>query len=389
MESVSPRERLYEVFSGTDVGVEAQIDEALRVGSDYFDLPIGFFTRVSDERQEIVRSVGDHDLIQPGESCPLKSAYCRRTVEAEGVLAVRNADDSVIDQRAIDVFDLGTYIGTKVTVNGEVYGTVCFAKEEVRDRQFSEAGELFLELLARLISTALERRRYERDIEAQNARLQQEKQRFEGIAENSFDILFRLGPGSTFTYVSSAVEPILGYEPADLVDEPFYEFVTEDAAATALPQYAEALNGEQVEGLELDFLDQSGEVVVLEVNATPISDDGEVVGVQGVGRDITDRKERERELRIKNRAFDEAEVGVVIVDPHEPGQPLIYVNRGFERITGYDESELLGRNCRMLQGEATDPDPVGELREAIQAEEPTTVELINYRRDGTPFWNRV
>jgi len=389
MESVSPRERLYEVFSGTDGDVEDRIDRALAVGSDYFDLPIGFFTRVGDERQEIVRAIGDHDLIQPGASCPLESAYCRRTVEIEGVLAVRNVDDSVIDQRAVDEFDLGTYIGTKVTVDGEVYGTVCFAAEAERDSQFSEAGELFLELLARLVGTALERRRYEREVEAQNERLQREKQRFEGIAENSFDILFRLDPESTFTYVSSAVESILGYEPAELVGEPFYEFINEEAAAAALPRYAEALNGESIEGLELDFRDRSGETVVLEVNATPISDDGEVVGVQGVGRDITDRKERERELRMKDRAIDEAEVGMVIVDPNEPGQPLIYINKGFERITGYDASELLGRNCRMLQGEATDPDAVDRLREAIKAEETATVELVNYRRDGTPFWNRV
>jgi PAS domain S-box-containing protein len=69
--------------------------------------------------------------------------------------------------------------------------------------------------------------------------------------------------------------------------------------------------------------------------------------------------------------------------------PLTYVNEQFEQITGYTESEILGRNCRFLQGEGTDPEPVAALREAIENEERVSVTLRNYRKDGTAFWNRV
>ena len=389
MGTTSPRERLYEVFAGTDGDVETKVDRALEIGADYFDLPIGFFTRIEDGDQEIVCAVGDHRLIQPGERCPLEDAYCRRTLDAEGVMAVQDVNVSSIPQRAVDVFGLGTYIGAKVLVDDEVYGTVCFAAEATRDREFSEARVLFLELLANLVGTALERRRYEREIEARNERLQREKRRFEGIAENSFDILFRVGPDAEFTYVSSAVEPILGYAPGELTGKPFSAFLTEPSASDAFAAFADLLEGEKREGLELDFLAADGDVVVLEVNATPVTENGEVVGVQGVGRDVTARKERERELRVKNRAMDEAEVGISIVDPHEPNKPLVYVNKGFERLTGYDSEEMLGRNCRFLQGPETDPAATERFSEAIEGEEAVTVELVNYRRDGTPFWNRV
>ena len=389
MASTSPRERLYEVFADDEGDVETKIDRALEIGVDYFDLPIGFLTRIEDGTQEIVQSVGDHHLIQPGDTCPLEDAYCQQTLDREGVLAVQDVNVSPIPDRAIDEFGLGTYIGVKVVVDDEVYGTVCFADESTRERAFSETKQLFLELLSNLVGTALQRRRHERMIEQRTERLRREKQRFRGIAENSFDILFRVDREASFTYVSSAVEPILGYEPHELTGNSFTEYLTEAAGSTALDAYADVLDGNTREGLELEFLDSDGSVVVLEVNATPIVDDDEVVGIQGVGRDITARQERERELHLKDRAMDEAQLGISIVDMEASGNPLIYVNEGFSRLTGYDRSEMIGRNCRFLQGPATDPEAGGRFREAIESEEAATIELINYRRDGTPFWNRV
>jgi PAS domain S-box-containing protein len=87
--------------------------------------------------------------------------------------------------------------------------------------------------------------------------------------------------------------------------------------------------------------------------------------------------------------MDEAQLGISIADNRQPDEPLVYVNEGFERLTGYDAADALGDNCRFLQGEATDPAAVEEFRAAIDADEPVAVELVNYRADGTPFWNRV
>ena len=93
--------------------------------------------------------------------------------------------------------------------------------------------------------------------------------------------------------------------------------------------------------------------------------------------------------KLKERALDEAPLGITITDPDRSDNPLIYVNESFEELTGYDATEVLGRNCRFLQGEGTEAEPVAELREAIDAAEPVTVELLNYRKDGEPFWNEV
>jgi PAS domain S-box-containing protein len=92
---------------------------------------------------------------------------------------------------------------------------------------------------------------------------------------------------------------------------------------------------------------------------------------------------------LKISAMDAAPVGITLTDPALPDNPLVYVNDAFERMTGYEEAEVLGRNCRFLQGERTSERAVGRLREAIETVDPVSVELVNYRRDGTPFWNRV
>ena len=391
MDASAYREEIYDIFTGTDgdADVTAQVERALDVGTEYLGLPVGFLTRIDDGVQEIVAATGGHAEIQAGERCPLDEAYCRRTVEMEGTLAVQDAAaSSSVSDRALQTFGLGAYIGVTVTVDDEPYGTVCFAGESERAEAFSEAEEMFLELLGKLIGQALERRAYERELEARTERLEREKARFEGIAETSFDILFRLDRAGTFTYVSSAVERVLGYAPEELIDTPFASWLDGASIDDALGAFERTVDGETVENLELGFVDAAGERVVVAVNATPIRGDDGVVGVQGVGRDVTERIERERELRRKTRAMDEAQVGISMADA-EGDLPIVYANEGFERVTGYDAAEMVGRNCRFLQGPATDEAAVDELGDAIDAGEPASVELLNYRADDSPFWNQV
>ena len=94
-------------------------------------------------------------------------------------------------------------------------------------------------------------------------------------------------------------------------------------------------------------------------------------------------------LRLAELTMDEAPVGITVADPTEPDEPLIYVNDAVERLTGYDKYEALGRNCRFLQGEDTDPETVETVRQAIDDERPVSVELLNYRKSGEPFWNQL
>jgi len=90
---------------------------------------------------------------------------------------------------------------------------------------------------------------------------------------------------------------------------------------------------------------------------------------------------------LKERALDALHEGITIADFSLPDQPLIYVNQGFERITGYSRSETVGYNCRFLQGKGTDPKVVASLRENISKGRTCSFQLLNYKKNGQPFFN--
>ena len=111
--------------------------------------------------------------------------------------------------------------------------------------------------------------------------------------------------------------------------------------------------------------------------------------VLGVARDISRTKNTQQILDLRNRALATAGNGVLISDARLPDMPIIYCNDAFSRITGYPAEEVLGKNCRFLQGEDTDREKVRYIREALREGVPSRVVLRNYRKDGSLFWNEL
>ena len=89
------------------------------------------------------------------------------------------------------------------------------------------------------------------------------------------------------------------------------------------------------------------------------------------------------------QALQQTRMALCVSDPRQPDEPIVFCNEAFVRLTGYRRDEIIGRNCRFLQGEASDPAAVRAMRDAIESEEVTVVDVLNYRKDGTPFWNAV
>lgn len=86
---------------------------------------------------------------------------------------------------------------------------------------------------------------------------------------------------------------------------------------------------------------------------------------------------------------DEAEMSVVFSNPHLPDNPMIYVSDEFEDQTGYSPEEAIGRNCRFLQGPDTDPHAIEAIRQGLKARTRFAIDILNYRKDGVPFINRL
>ncbi len=133
------------------------------------------------------------------------------------------------------------------------------------------------------------------------------------------------------------------------------------------------------------FLRRNGSASIdrLVADVTTMGDRTEAAHPQ---QDVSDHEPSAQDVA---RAVDEAPVGMSLSDPDLPDYPLVYINDAWENRTGYEAAEVLGRNPRLLQGPETDPETVAELSEAIANEEQITVEIRNYRKDGTPFWNEL
>lgn len=222
--------------------------------------------------------------------------------------------------------------------------------------------------------------------------LQESEERFRQIADMTGEWLWELDPQGVYLYSSAAVKDILGYFPEEIIGRNYAEFLLMGEQADESDQFPGLFDqGRGFCHLLNSYRHKDGHKVFTESTASPlfVGKSGQVLKWRGVDHNITARKYFEDELRLRNRAMEEASVGISIVDATFQDFPMIYVNPALCKLTGYGREELLGKNLRMLQGPETDPRAVAEISSALGQEEGCQVTLKNYRKNGTTFWNEL
>ncbi|WP_299267999.1 PAS domain S-box protein [Halorientalis sp.] len=146
-----------EIASDTERAFQPKLEAILELGCERLDLSYGFLNRIDEDTQHVVEATGTHPRLQPGESAPLSETYCRNTIEQDTVLDIADAAaGGWEDDPAHGAFELGCYIGGKIIVEGDVYGTLCFADDDSRAKTFDETERAFVELLVQWLSYELE-----------------------------------------------------------------------------------------------------------------------------------------------------------------------------------------------------------------------------------------
>lgn len=519
-------QRLYEVMDDSAMSLGEKQRRALAIGRAFLEVEHGHIQRrdEDDHTDTVVASDGDNDeLLNEGTVLDRTTTYCRRVIDTAGPIALTDAaNEGWADDPAYQKHGLACYLGTRIFVDGELYGTVCFTSREARETDFKSEELAVIELIARLLGREIEAARHEQRLDDTRQAQKQLADKYESLLQQAPDAVF-LADATTadITEVNERAAELTGYSVAELEGmsvldlhpptnrekyaqlfgsefsggpqasfedgRPLYirradgsdlpiemsvssididdqqliqgvvrdistrrhreqelerskEFLeqTQEAADLGGWEYdirAETLRWSdevhRIYDLPLDYeptvsealeffhpedrsiiihaferLTTTGESYDLELRIVTAKDEirwvraigrpqygddeeEEIIAVRGVFQDITDRKERELDLHMKSRALEESTVGITIADANQPDQPIIYANDGFTKMTGYPKEKVIGENCRFLQGERTDEATVSEIRQAIDSTTPIRTEILNYRADGTPFWNKL
>ncbi len=243
-------------------------------------------------------------------------------------------------------------------------------------------GDLTVALLDRSIRYALERARHVDELRASEARY---RRLFEAAKDG---ILILAADTGCIVDVNPFMTELTGYARDEFMGKHLWEIGPFKDTAHSKDSFAELRARDFVRYDDLPLKTTDGNKVDVEFVSNVYLVNGEKV-IQCNIRDITVRKRAVEELRMRDRAIQEVSQGILISDPRLPDNPILYASPGFTRLTGYERDDVVGRNCRFLQGKDTDPASTTELREAVRGGRSCAVELLNYRKDGTPFWNSV
>ena len=221
--------------------------------------------------------------------------------------------------------------------------------------------------------------------------LLESESRFRQVADMTGEWIWEQDKEGRYIYSSSAVKAILGYNEEEILGKLYYELFTLEDRQRIEPASPSMISSkESFLHIVNRYRHKNGHEVYTESTGTPILDQrGNLLKWRGVDHDITERKQFEDALRLRDRAIEASRVGIIITDPHQRGNPIMYANSAFVAMTGRSRDEVMGRNPGFLQGPDTDPLAIEEIRLALQGGYDCHLTLKNYRKDGTEFWNEL
>lgn len=187
-----------------------------------------------------------------------------------------------------------------------------------------------------------------------------------------------------------AAEQMFGWTEAEVLDHPNPIGLNDQQSDYATIQ-TQVLQGTTYSQLEFRQQKQDGTPIDVVLSAAPLPDsDGQINGIVAVIADVTEQKRQAEQVRLLQSVVVNTNDAVVITEAASAdnrGHQILYVNQAFTRITGYQPEEVLGKTPQILQGPKTDLVELDKVRTAIAHWQPITVEVINYRKDGSEFWN--
>jgi|GEM_PF-2464565 PAS domain S-box-containing protein len=229
-------------------------------------------------------------------------------------------------------------------------------------------------------------------------KLRENEKLYRLVSENSTDVIFRLTLQGDILYTSRASISILGYTPEELKNTWIYDYCHPEDSIRVQKAYQKILERGGTSTVEHQIRRKNGQYLWVESVGKPITDENGKPIVDEAGRtmeliittrDITERKNNEKVLLLREKALSSASCGVLIADASKPEFPTTYANTSFERMTGYGSEEWMGKPAHFIAGEKTDSNALDKIKTAFATATETDQTFLCYRKDGSTFWNHM
>ncbi len=373
-------------YLAVDILSEAVFERMAKVVARLFGMPMSAISVVDSVAQRIKAAYG-LDI----REIPRGLSFCSHAILSDDVTIVPDARrDPRFEQNPLVTGPLRIcfYAGVPLrTADGLTLGTLCIM--DAVPRQLSSGQVAALRDLAGMVMGELEQRTsLARTLTAEDDRTVGEDH-YRDLFENASDIVYTHDLQGNFTSINKAAQRLVGYEREEAMKFNILQMMDPDSRERTLEMIQQKLGGSAQNTYEATIVTRDNRRVILEVGTRLLFRRGIPVGVQGIARDITERKRSEAQLRLLKSVVVNANDGVVVaeVDVKDPlGSTIVYVNEAFTRMTGYADTEVVGMSSRILHGTGTEARQLEEIRGAIERWEPTRTELMYCRKDGSEIW---
>lgn len=225
-----------------------------------------------------------------------------------------------------------------------------------------------------------------RELSLAQLSLAESEQRYRSLFTHHPDAVFSLDVEGCFVTANESCEAITGYVHDDILGQHFTHFINAEDLERVGQHFYSAMQG-MITRFDLSINNRNGGQRLLDIIVLPVHINHNVVGIHGIAQDVTLSRAQQTQLRTLERSVEASVNGVLIADANMPDMPIVYANRAFTDMTGYAQEEVIGHNCRILQGRDSDPEAVAKIRRRLGEMRDVHVTLCNYRKDGTLFWN--
>ncbi|WP_254532093.1 PAS domain S-box protein [Natrinema gelatinilyticum] len=362
------RQDLYRIATDPTLSSESKIHRLLELGCDRLGVDDGIVSRIDDsaEYSEVEAAVGQHADLQ-GTTVDLSHIHCQEAVTSDDVLAVSDVGATGPDDQCSDFeFDVRSYIGGEILVEGDLYGMLCFVSQRPRDEPFAPDETAFVDLMTHSIGQILERRAHARQIRERERRIERARGFTDDMLDAVDDVVYLLDETGEVRRWNESLCEATGYADDKIESMHALDFFDESDHERVMDAIAEVFETGHAR-IDVPLVTSDGERIPYQFFGSALETPAGDRVIAGVGRDVSEQQAKERRLerfeQFTNDVVDALDDVFYILDDDGTFQ---HWNETLVEVSGYTDDEIESMHALDFFDEETRPAIRDSLEEAFE-----------------------